>query len=61
VPLVTVNRFCASGLESCGIIASKIIAGYIDCGIAAGVESMSVYDMNDAADLNKMDEKLYDK
>merc|ERR1712228_732405 len=37
----TVNRQCSSGLQSMGDIAASINAGYIDIGIAAGLESMS--------------------
>lgn len=38
-----VNRQCSSGLATCGNIAAAISAGYIDCGIGAGVESMTLY------------------
>lgn len=38
-----VNRQCSSGLATCGAIAASIKAGYIDCGIGAGVESMTLY------------------
>jgi len=38
----TVNRQCSSGLQAIADIASSIKAGYIDVGIAAGLESMSV-------------------
>lgn len=38
-----VNRQCSSGLATCGAIAAAIQAGYIDCGIGAGVESMTMY------------------
>lgn len=38
-----VNRQCSSGLATCGAIAAAITAGYIDCGIGAGVESMTMY------------------
>ncbi len=38
---VTVNRFCASGLEAIAIGAGKIMCGYSDIVIAGGVESMS--------------------
>lgn len=38
-----VNRQCSSGLATCGAIAAAINAGYIDCGIGAGVESMTLY------------------
>lgn len=36
--LFAVNRFCASGLEACAVIAAKIRTGMIDIGIGAGVE-----------------------
>lgn len=45
VPAMTVNRFCSSGLNAIAIVAEKIIAGYIDIGIAGGVESMSMVPM----------------
>lgn len=45
VPGVTVNRFCASGLESIGIATAKIQAGMADCIIAGGAESMSAVPM----------------
>jgi len=41
VPGMTVNRYCASGLETISIAASKIKAGLADCIIAGGVETMS--------------------
>src|ERR1041385_3634611 len=41
VPAVTVNRFCASGLEAIGIAAQRILSGMSDLIIAGGVESMS--------------------
>ncbi len=41
VPGVTVNRYCASGLETIAIADAKIKAGYADCIIAGGVECMS--------------------
>jgi len=41
VPGMTVNRYCASGLETIAIAAAKIHAGMADCIIAGGVESMS--------------------
>ncbi|KAI0291881.1 acetyl-CoA acetyl transferase [Russula brevipes] len=40
-PLATVNRQCSSGLTAVNQIASQIIAGQIDIGIGAGVESMT--------------------
>lgn len=41
VPGVTVNRYCASGLETIATAVSKIKAGMADCIIAGGVEVMS--------------------
>ena len=41
VPGMTVNRYCASGLETIAIATAKIRAGMADCIIAGGVESMS--------------------
>ncbi len=41
VPGMTVNRYCASGLETIAIAAAKIHAGLADCIIAGGVECMS--------------------
>lgn len=41
IPGVTVNRYCASGLETIAIATAKIKAGMADCIIAGGVEVMS--------------------
>jgi len=41
-PGVTVNRYCASGLETIAIATAKIRAGMADCIIAGGTESMSM-------------------
>ncbi len=41
VPGMTVNRYCASGLETIAIASAKIHAGISDCIIAGGIESMS--------------------
>ena len=45
VPGMTVNRYCASGLETIGIATAKIQAGMADCIIAGGAESMSFIPM----------------
>lgn len=42
VPGVTVNRYCASGLETIAIATAKIRTGMADCIIAGGTESMSL-------------------
>ncbi len=41
-PGMTVNRYCASGLETIAIATSKIRSGMADCIIAGGVESMTM-------------------
>ena len=41
VPGMTVNRYCSSGLETIAIADAKIRAGYAECIIAGGVETMS--------------------
>ena len=45
VPGMTVNRYCASGLETVSIAVAKIQSGMADCIIAGGVESMSYIPM----------------
>ena len=42
---MTVNRYCASGLETISIAIAKIQSGMADCIIAGGVESMSFIPM----------------
>jgi acetyl-CoA acyltransferase len=41
VPGMTVNRYCASGLETIAIASAKIHAGLADCVLAGGIETMS--------------------
>ncbi len=41
-PGMTVNRYCASGLETIAIATAKIRSGQAQCIIAGGVESMSM-------------------
>lgn len=45
VPGVTVNRYCASGIETIALGAAKIQSEMADCVIAGGVESMSYIPM----------------
>src|SRR5258706_13423673 len=42
VPGMTVNRYCASGLETIAIATAKIRTGMAECIIAGGTESMSL-------------------
>ncbi len=41
VPGVTVNRYCASGLETISMAVAKVKAGMGECYVAGGAESMS--------------------
>ncbi|MEC8368231.1 MAG: acetyl-CoA C-acyltransferase [Bacteroidota bacterium] len=41
VPGMTVNRYCASGLETIAIASAKIHTGIADCIIAGGIETMT--------------------
>ncbi|HMQ06147.1 MAG TPA: thiolase family protein [Saprospiraceae bacterium] len=45
VPGMTVNRYCASGLETIAIATAKIKAGMGSCFVAGGTESMSLIPM----------------
>lgn len=45
VPGMTVNRYCASGLETIAIATAKIQSGLANCIIAGGAESMSYIPM----------------
>jgi len=45
VPAQTVNRFCSSGLQTIASAAERIIAGFADCIIAGGAESMTMIPM----------------
>ncbi|MFH1375911.1 MAG: thiolase family protein [Patescibacteria group bacterium] len=45
VPALTINRFCASGLDSLAQCTSRIREGEIEAALAGGVESMSMVPM----------------
>ena len=42
---VTINRFCASGLQAIAVASDRIICGAADVVIAGGIESMSLIPM----------------
>ena len=50
IPGQTVNRFCASGVQSVAIGASMIMSGLQDVVVAGGVESMTEPVMSENAD-----------
>ena len=45
IPAVTINRFCASGVQAVSMAADRIRSGDDDVVIAAGTESMSMVPM----------------
>jgi acetyl-CoA acyltransferase len=45
VPAETINRFCASGIQSIAHIAYAIMAGQLQVALAGGTESMSMVPM----------------
>ena len=45
VPGITINRYCASGLEAISLAVAKIKAGMGDIFVAGGTESMSLIPM----------------
>jgi acetyl-CoA acyltransferase len=42
---VTINRFCSSGLQAIAFAAERVIAGWADCIVAGGTETMSMIPM----------------
>src|SRR5436309_1719686 len=42
---VTINRFCSSGLQAIAFAAERIMAGWADCVVAGGTETMSMIPM----------------
>lgn len=58
--VLAINRLCSSGLEATSIIAAKIRSGVIDIGIGAGVENMSMYDMNKSVDPEKISDAVFE-
>ena len=59
-PLYAINRLCSSGLQGVATIASQIASGQIDCGIGGGVESMSLYDMNNMVNPEAVSEPVFE-
>jgi len=46
VPGITVNRYCGSGLSAASFVANAIARREITCGLAGGVESISLVQFN---------------
>lgn len=60
VPITSVSRFCSSGLEAVAMVTAKIQSGVIQCGIGAGVESMTLGDMTGLFNPDMMSDKVFD-
>ncbi|OGO01872.1 MAG: acetyl-CoA acetyltransferase [Chloroflexi bacterium RBG_13_52_14] len=45
VPGMTVNRYCASGLDAIAIACQRVMCGFADVVVAAGVEHMTLVPM----------------
>ncbi|CAD8183991.1 unnamed protein product [Paramecium octaurelia] len=58
--LTAINRFCSSGIEACAVIAAKIRTGMLDIGIGAGVEQMSMYDMQSQMNAELLSDAIFD-
>jgi acetyl-CoA acyltransferase 1 len=59
-PLYAVNRLCSSGLQAVATIAAQIVSKQIDVGIGGGVESMSVYDMNNMVNPEALSDNVFE-
>ena len=46
VPAVTINRFCATGLQTIAMAAERVMTGNADIILAGGVESMTFLPFN---------------
>ncbi len=60
VPISTLNRFCSSGIEAIAMVAAKIKANHIDCGIGGGMENMSLFDMMGLVPIDKLNPKVFE-
>ncbi|CAJ1412294.1 unnamed protein product [Effrenium voratum] len=60
IPLSTVNRQCSSSLQATANIAAFIKVGFIDVGLAGGVENMSMFPMMATIDITKLSAKILD-
>lgn len=58
--LKAVNRLCSSGLQAVADIANAIRAGQIDIGMGGGVESMSLYSMQDSINPENLAPAVFD-
>ena len=55
------NRFCSSGIEAIAMVAAKIKAGQIECGVGGGFENMSMFDMSTLVPLDTLSPRAFDE
>ena len=60
VPIQTINRLCSSGIEAIAMVAAKIKAGQINCGIGGGMENMTMFEMKDFVPVDKLTKKAFE-
>lgn len=60
VPFYSINRMCSSGLQAVMNVANAIRAGEIDIGMGGGVESMSLFPMQNMIDPANLAEKVFE-
>ncbi|XP_047311561.1 3-ketoacyl CoA thiolase 1, peroxisomal-like [Impatiens glandulifera] len=53
VPIRTVNRQCSSGLQAVADVAAFIKAGFYDIGIGAGLETMTIDQIQETRSVNR--------
>lgn len=57
---MTINRLCSSGLQAVMNLAYSIQCGQVECGIAGGVECMSLADMNAQIDPATLGDEIFE-
>jgi len=57
---MSINRLCSSGLQAVMNLAYSIACGQVDCGIAGGVECMSLTDMNSTLDPASIGDDIFE-
>ena len=59
-PFFAVNRLCSSGLQAVMNVANQIRANEIDIGMGGGVESMSMFAMQNMVDPSTLSDKVFE-
>lgn len=59
-PLYVINRQCSSGLQAVMNVANQIRVGEIDIGIGGGVESMTLFPMQNVVNPETLSEAVFE-